>query len=62
MASKISKEAANYRPTEGPERCGACESFREPSQCVKVEGDVIREDVCDLYEPVRPVEERLFGG
>jgi len=53
-SSLVPPETVNYRPGDGEQLCGNCESFvpgadGEPGACVKVSGDIDPTMTCDLW-------------
>lgn len=50
MASKATKEKANYRHGTAGKRCVLCTMFREPKSCTAVEGDISPADLCDYFK------------
>lgn len=46
--AKESKEAANYRPADGAERCSGCANYKGGS-CSVVSGSIDPDDTCDMY-------------
>lgn len=49
---KVTKRAARYREALEPGvNCRTCQSMNPDGSCVKVDGMVAPEDVCDLFTP-----------
>lgn len=47
--TKATKKSAHYRPKDS-HNCGTCKSMREDGSCAKVQGQVDRGHVCDLWQ------------
>lgn len=52
--AKVSKADANYRPSEGDQKCGNC-TYYSAGACSKVQGDIDPEYVSDIYAPAEKV-------
>jgi hypothetical protein len=50
----VSQKAANYTPTspEPRRQCGLCQNFDIPNKCHAVEGAIVPEGSCDLWQAV----------
>lgn len=46
---KATKDEVQYGPSRGADRCGLCESFREPGDCTRVAGRIYRGGWCQLF-------------
>jgi hypothetical protein len=48
--AKQTKASTNYRPTKTTRNCGNCRYMHDDGTCAKVQGQVDRRHVCDLFE------------
>jgi hypothetical protein len=62
VATKVSKQAVNYRRGTARKRCGGCTMFIEPDGCTHVAGSISPQGVCDAYESEQGLTSGRFGG
>lgn len=55
---KMPQPEANYRPADGPERCGTCQHFIGPDACEVVQGTISPDHVSDQYVSIAPPAEQ----
>lgn len=59
------KADVNYRPGDELQSCKTCAAFSPPQSCTKVQGEISKDGLCDLFEEatdVAQVNDFLFGG
>lgn len=50
--TKVPQAQVNYRPASDGKACGGCSHFIEPNACQLVDGKILPEMTCDLFEPM----------
>jgi hypothetical protein len=53
MEEKYTKREVNYGEGIPQRRCALCTMFREPRSCTAVQGVILPDDVCDIFDRKR---------